>query len=160
MAGHRKLEPAAKRRAMDRRHQRLRAIFDLAQPGVYGARTLERGFTRGDGFKKTDVGTRNECRPGADQHYGARLRIGSGAFDRGIDGLGHSWAQSIDRRVIDGEDCHLVANFITHKFRHGVCHLIPRQIAYLGTVPGLPFSAIRNTRNFTGSVVLAFFETA
>ena len=41
MTGHRKLEPAAKRRAMDGRHQGLRAIFDMAQPGVYGVRTLE-----------------------------------------------------------------------------------------------------------------------
>ena len=73
MPGHRDLESAAERRAVNRHHDRLGAILDLEQHRVERAARL---LPARDLLELADIGARDERASCADEHHRAHDRVG------------------------------------------------------------------------------------
>ena len=115
VAGHRELETAAERVAVNRRDERLADVLDVRQARVHGPRPLERLLARLQLLEDVDVGAGDERRAGADQDD----RVGGGIVARALDGVADAFrnarAERVDGRVVDGDDGDAIANFVTNQ---------------------------------------------
>jgi hypothetical protein len=99
MAGERNLEPAAERRPVDRRHDRLGAILDDVDD-LRQHRLLER-LGRAE---LADVGAREEGIPFADDHDRLHRLVGIRFLDRLHQPLANGMAERVYGRVVGGDD--------------------------------------------------------
>ncbi len=105
---------------MDRRNDRLGAILDVPQARVNDAGTFDGSGACGDGFEKADVRARDKGASGADQNSRPDAGVFRGSRHESFNGFGDAWAESVHRRVIDGDDGNVVAYFVTDEIRHWV----------------------------------------
>ena len=93
----RQLEAAAQRRAMQRRHDRLAAVFDGLDHG--GQLRFGQGLA-----ELAQVGARDEGAAGADEHGTLQAVIGLDGRDGGHQAFTHGRRTGIDGRVVDDDD--------------------------------------------------------
>jgi hypothetical protein len=118
VAGHRQLEPAAKRMTMNRRDQRLRRVLERQQDPVDPARTLERRIAGLEGVEGLDVGAGDEGRALADQDNRVHRRIRRRARHSIADRLADTGGERVHRRVVDREDGDPAPDLLVHELRH------------------------------------------
>ena len=80
--GHRDLEPAAERGAVNRHHDRLRAVFDARQQRVQVARRV--AIAPCGALEAVDVGAGDERLPGAHEHDRRHRGVALGGVE-GVD---------------------------------------------------------------------------
>ena len=115
--GHGHLEAAAERSAVDRHHDRLRAVLDAGQEVVHLRRA--RLGAPDDVLEALDVGAGDEGAAGAATTIACDGRVGGGLRQRGrqaVDGLG---AEGVDRRVVDEDDGHTAVEAHGNRCAHG-----------------------------------------
>ena len=100
MASHRQFQSAAKRRPMNRDHHRFDAVFDMQQKRQHSSTRSSAG---GHLAKFLDIGAGNESPAGTDNDCRFDCRIDIHVINRCVDPLWHSWTESVDRRIIDGD---------------------------------------------------------
>ena len=109
----RRLQPAAQRRAVQRRHDDLGAVLhggdDVVQVGALG-RLAE----------LADVGAGDEGAAAADQHDGVDVGIWRESLDAFLDAVAHGGGERVHRRVVDGEDADAPLGGAKHCVGHGV----------------------------------------
>ena len=113
---HRELEPAAERRAMDRHDDRLAAVLDpgeeVVKVGGRSAIAPRRLLQAGD------IGARDERLSRALEHDRANRHVLLRCRERLDDGVGHTGAERIDRRMVDFEEPHTVVCTDLYGVRH------------------------------------------
>ncbi len=120
MPGHRGFEAAPQRRAVNRNDHRLGGIF-------HGPQAVHQSFTHllGRGLSEfADVGAGNERPSGADQHDGLDVGIVVGALEGSVNPLGHSGAERVHGRVLDGDDGNVPLAGEADEFRHSCIRLL------------------------------------
>jgi hypothetical protein len=116
MTSHGQLEPTAERRAMNGEHDRLGGVFD-AHEQVMEIGRLDVGIPRRP-FQVPDVGAGDEGAPGASDHDGTNGWMGTCLIKGANQPLGHAWTQRVDRRVVDFDNCNIVAQRDRNKIGH------------------------------------------
>jgi hypothetical protein len=97
MAPKRQLQPAAQRRAVDRRYHRFGRSLD---PGD----DLRQQRLRGRAPELCDVRARGKEPPGAGEHDGFHARVGIGIGKRLGQTRPHRVAERVHRRIVDAEN--------------------------------------------------------
>ena len=100
MAGQRQLQPAAERRAVQRRDHRLVEGLDLVLQILQGGR-------RDRLAELLDVGAGDEGAAGADQDDGLDRRVRRGGLEPRRDAFAQDVRQRVDRRVVERQHCDL-----------------------------------------------------
>ena len=89
---------------MNGRHDRLRRVLDSPQQHVHACGTRERELARAQRCEDVDVGASDERVPGPDQDNRVDGPVGGPSRDGLTELVPDLGAESIDRRVVDGED--------------------------------------------------------
>jgi len=110
VAGHRGLEAAAQRRAMNRGDHRFRAVLDVVQQWIQRR--------QGQFQKLANIGARDKGSPGTHEHYGTNLTVAFQSFHGLLQLQRNRSAQRVDRRVVDREDAHCTPAGNNHEAAH------------------------------------------
>jgi hypothetical protein len=111
--GERDFQAAAERGAVNRGDDRLGTRLDAV--AHVRQRRRHRRFA-----ELADIRARDEVAPRADDQHGFDGVVGVGGFDRGEQAPPHVGGQRVDRRVIDGHQQHLAAQFTCDNVGRGV----------------------------------------
>ena len=115
VASHGSFHPAAQCRPVNSGDDGLAAIFDFQeQRKQTGSARLSRGHL----FQLLDVRTGNESAAASDQHGGFQSVVLLQLVDGIGNSLGHAGTQSVDRRVVDGDDADVAGLCELNKIAH------------------------------------------
>ena len=110
VAGHRQLEPAAERRAVNRHHHRLGGVFD-AREQVMNVGSARRRGSHAACSRSAMSAPATNVRPAPMTTMARTARIGAGLVERRESAPRHARAQRVDRRVVDDDKGDRVLGF-------------------------------------------------